>query len=258
MKNNRKEVERRHTKILSMLQDKGSVNANELARYFKISLMTVRRDLQHLEDKGLLFRTHGGAVPATAKHEIMSKDREVAYCREKISEYAASFVEDGDTIFINGSSTALNIIKYLGDKHVVVYTNNCLVVNIKFPPNVTVNLTGGEVRDHVMIGEYVVRNLFSISADKTFLGCAAVYENGEFRYDIPTEIGINEAMIGRTTGDMFILADHTKVQARANTESLYGSCIYDRTFTMLTDSKANELIIDRLRKKNIQVTTVEV
>lgn len=256
MKNNRKEVDLRRNKILEILQEKGSVKAADVADAFGISLMTVRRDLQYLEDKGLLFRTHGGAVTIYEKHEIMSRDLEISRSREKISEYAAGLVEDGDTIFINGSSTALNMIKYLGDKHVVVYTNNCLVVDIDFPPNVTVNLTGGEVREHVMIGEYVVRNLFSISANKAFLGCAAVYENGEFRYDIPTEIGINEAMISRTGGDMFILADHTKVQTRSNTESLYGSCIYERPFTLITDDKADETILDRLRNRNIEVTIV--
>ena len=107
-----------------------------------------------------------------------------------------------------------------------------------------------------MIGEYVVRNLLSVSADKVFLGCAAVYEDGEFRYDIPTEIGINEAMIGRSSGDLYILADHTKIIRRNEIERTYGSCIYDRPVIFVTDEKANAAIVDKLRKSGMKIIQV--
>jgi DeoR/GlpR family transcriptional regulator of sugar metabolism len=107
-----------------------------------------------------------------------------------------------------------------------------------------------------MVGEYVMRNLLSTSADKTFLGCAAVYDDGEFRYDIPTEIGINEAMIGRTAKELYILADHTKIKKREVQENSYGSCAYDRPFTLITDDNANMAVVERLRMCGTNVILV--
>ena len=198
MKNNRKAVDERHLKILNMIRERGEVKVEELAKTFRISPMTVRRDMQYLEEEKLISRIHGGAVSLERANLLLSQDEKIALCRDRISEYASRFMDDGDTLFINGSRTALNMLKYAGGKKIMVYTNNCWGIGETYPDNVTIRFTGGEVRSNVMVGEYVMRNLLSMTADKTFLGCAAVYDDGEFRYDIPTEIGINEAMISRT------------------------------------------------------------
>ena len=219
MKNNRKAVEERQSQILNLVRERGGISVEEIAHGFGISLMTVRRDLQTLEDQRKLKRTHGGAVPFGKNAGTDPDFGDVAFCRAKLSEYAARFVEDGDVIFISGSRTALDMLEYVGGKHVTVYTNNGWALGRTFPENVTIHITGGEVRNNIMIGEYVVRNLLNITVNKVFLGCAAVYEDGEFRYDIPTEIGINEAAIGRASGDLYILADHTKLSRRTEFET---------------------------------------
>jgi DeoR/GlpR family transcriptional regulator of sugar metabolism len=109
-----------------------------------------------------------------------------------------------------------------------------------------------------MIGDYVMRNLLNMSADKTFIGCAAVYDDGEFRYDIPTEIGINEAMISMTTGDIYILADHSKILRRGVHENSYGSCTYDRQVTLITDDAVSTAVVERLRRTGMEVIMVPV
>lgn len=256
MKNNRKAVDERHLKILNMIRERGEVKVEELAKIFQTSLMTVRRDLQYLEEKKLISRIHGGAVSLEKANMRLSQDEKIALCRERISEYATRFVDDGDKLFINGSRTALNMLKYVENKRVSVYTNNCWGIGVKYPDEVTVRFTGGEVRNNVMVGEYVMRNLLSMTADKTFLGCAAVYDDGEFRYDIPTEIGINEAMIARTTKELYILADHTKIRKRESQENSYGSCIYDQPCTFITDDNVNMADVDRLRSHGIKVILV--
>lgn len=258
MKNNRKAVDERHLQILKMVRERGEVKVEEIAKYFQISLMTVRRDLQYLEKEKLLTRTHGGAVSLARANMLLSQDEKISMCRDRISEYASRFVEDGDTLFINGSRTALNILRHVEGKRVSVYTNNCWGIGEKYPPGVTVYFTGGEVRNNVMVGEYVMRNLLSMSADKTFIGCAAVYDDGEFRYDIPTEIGINEAMIGRTSRELYILADHTKLKSREPIENSYGSCAYDKQLTLITDDAADESVLEKLRDHGIHVIMVPV
>ena len=256
MKNNRKAVEERHLKILNMIRERGEVKVEELAELFQISPMTVRRDMQYLEEEKLISRIHGGAVSLEKANMLLSQDEKISLCRERISEYASRFIDDGDTLFINGSRTALNMLKYAENKKVMVYTNNCWGIGEKYPDDVTIRFTGGEVRNNVMVGEYVMRNLLSMTADKTFLGCAAVYDDGEFRYDIPTEIGINEAMISRTKKALYVLADHTKIKRREALGNVYGSCVYEQSCTLITDDNANPAVVEQLRRYGIHVILV--
>ncbi len=256
MKNNRKAVEERHLKILNMIRERGEVKVEELAELFQISPMTVRRDMQYLEEEKLISRIHGGAVSLEKANMLLSQDEKISICRERISEYASRFIDDGDTLFINGSRTALNMLKYAENKKVMVYTNNCWGIGEKYPDDVTIRFTGGEVRSNVMVGEYVMRNLLSMTADKTFLGCAAVYDDGEFRYDIPTEIGINEAMISRTKKALYVLADHTKIKRREALGNVYGSCVYEQSCTLITDDNANPAVVEQLRRYGIHVILV--
>ena len=255
MKKDRKSVENRQTRILNLIREKGQVTVEELAETFDVSLMTVRRDLTLLEEQELINRYYGGATIRDFKHALNPQDR-IAMCKSMIAEYASRFLEDGDTIFINGSSTALKMLEYAGSKTINVYTNNINAMKTEYPKNVKIHMTGGEVRGHVMIGDYVMSNLLSMHADKTFIGCAGVYDDGEFRYDIPTEIGINEAMIARTRKDLFILADHTKIQPRLSQENLYGSCIYDRQLTLITDDLADAACIDNIKATGISVVQI--
>ena len=256
MKNYRKAVEERQSQILSIVSERKEVRVEELAELCNVSMMTVRRDLKLLDEQGLLHRTHGGAL-SRDKAEVMShRGSEVQYWRELISRFAARYVSDGDTLFINGSRTALELLHYLPDKKVTVYTNNAWAATESFPEQISVILTGGELSSNVMIGEYVIQNLLSLSADKTFLGCAAVYDDGEFRYDIPTEIGINEVMISRTRGDLYILADHTKLRRRGLQINAYGSFRYNCPVTLVTDELADKEIVRSLRSQGIVVVQV--
>lgn len=256
MKKDRKSVEDRQNQLLDMIRKKGQISVEELSDLFHVSLMTVRRDLAFLEEKNLISRFHGGAA-IRDMHSSFQTDDCIPLCKSLIAEYAAQFLEDGDTIFINGSSTALKILEYVHDKHIKVYTNNVNAMRQEFSPNVKIHMTGGELRGHVMIGDYVMSNLLHMSADKTFIGCAGVYDNGEFRYDIPTEIGINESMIARTQKDLFILADHTKILNRGNHDNLYGSCMYDRPLTLITDDLADAEVIRHLRETKMNVIQVQ-
>ena len=127
---------------------------------------------------------------------------------------------------------------------------------MQLPENVSLRLTGGEVRNHVMVGEYVMRNLLVLQADRTMMGCAAVYDDGEFRYDIPTEIGINELLLSRTTKSVYILADHTKLQKREEKRRAYGSVSYDSPVILITDDHADGEILERLEKNGTKVLIV--
>ena len=256
MKNNQKAVQKRRQNILQMVLEKGEITVGDIAKNCNISEMTVRRDLQIMEDRKLLYRIHGGASSLERVDEVKHFGENVNLCRNRISAYASRYVQDGDSLFINGSRTALNMLKYINNKKVLVHTNNGWAINEKYPEGVTVCLTGGEVRNHVMVGEYVMRYLLSITVDKIFIGCAAVYDDGEFRYDIPTEIGINESMISRNNHKIYVLADHSKFQQRENNKNLYGSTTYERQIVLITDEKTDPTMIEKLRQSGMEIVIV--
>ena len=256
MKNSKANVEARQKNILQYVRKAGEVNSYDLVDEFKISIMTVRRDLEELEQKHLLKRTHGGACTLDYVKGSKSLSKNIRMCRDLISRYASSLIKDNDRIFINGSRTALKMLEYVGNKNVTVYTNNGLAFGRKFPENVSIHMTGGELRNHILVGDATMRNILDVTANKTFIGCWAVYDDGAFLYNIPNEIGINEAMIRRTTEDVYILADPRKLQRHDNLESSYGSCIYDRKVTLITDNQADTEIIEKLRASGIEIIIV--
>lgn len=255
MKRDRSSVDKRRTQILKLIREKEEIKVEELTERFGISLMTARRDLQYLEDRHLIKRFYGGAT-VDFFPQTMSPEEEVQTYRDLISRFAATMVENNDTLFINGSRTALWLLDYVTHPHVHVITNNGWATGHTFPEGISVTLTGGELREHIMVGNYVMRNLLEMSADKTFLGCAGVYDNGEFLYNIPTEIGINEVMISRTSGSLYILADHSKLRNTTVHGNSYGSCSYERPVTLITDEKADPEIIHRLQEHGITVHQV--
>lgn len=238
-----------------MIRKYESIKVEDLAEKFDLSTMTVRRDLQYLEDRNLIKRFHGGAEVNPA-YQCMTPEEELALYRRLLSRYAATKVNNGDTIFINGSQCALGLMDYMTAQNVHVITNNGKVVDKECGQSVTVTLTGGELRRHIMVGDTVMRCLLDATADKTFIGCTGVTPYGEFSYNIPMEIGINEAMIARTTKDVYILADHTKIVAEDQQRTHYGSCSYERKVTLITDEKADPRAVESLRERGIEVHQV--
>ena len=252
MKQDRQTIDARRAKILSIVRDRQRITVEELADRFGVSMMTIRRDLRTLEDQGALGRFHGGASftpPATPESE---KDA-VALYRRLIARYAASLVEPDDRLFINGSRNALDTLNFVTASPITVFTNNGLAVGRRFPSGAEVTLSGGSLRSggHIMTGDGAMRNLLTMRADKAFIGCSGISPNGEILCDIPTELGVNETMIGHAD-QYFILADHTKV-GRAGT---YASFSLETAGCVITDERAAPDVVERLRALEMRVIQV--
>ncbi len=252
MKQGRQTVDTRRTKILSLIRERQKIRVEELAALFNVSLMTIRRDLQALEDQGLIGRFYGGASVDPYAVSLTERDA-VGDCRRAISRRAAALVEKGDRLFVNGSSTALDLLDYVTREGVQVFTNNGFAINRTFPPGVEVTLSGGVLRSqgHIMTGDCAMRNLLMMRAEKAFLGCSGISPDGEILCDIPTELGINETMISHAY-QYYILADHTKV-GRAGT---YASFSLEVPGTIITDDQAPSAVLDRLRSLGMKVIQV--
>lgn len=252
MKRDRRSVNLRHAEMLALIRDRQEVLVEELSQTFGISTMTVRRDLQALEEQGKINRFHGGA---TAGAPAVSADERstVAFCRRLIARHAASLVSDGDCLLINGSSTALALLDHLEGVSVSVFTNNGLAIGRKYAAGVDIRLSGGALRSapHILTGDLALRNLMDEQADKAFLGCTGISPDGEILCGIPSELGINETMIEHSE-TYYILADYTKI-GKAGT---YASFHLEKKGCVITDDRAPEDVVAQLRAVGMEVVQV--
>lgn len=216
MKVSYKIVQKRRDDIMTLIQKLGSVTVSALAREFHTSEITIRRDLQYWEDSGAIQRVHGGA---RLVQRMVSSDN-VNYTNDRyihaIAKYATGFVEDGDTIFINTSRTALLMIRYLRGKSCTIITNSAEAVLIPHDPKVQIYLTGGELHfpKKSMVGDFAISNITRVLANKCFLGCSGITAQDGITTAIMAETTINNLMLENTNGKRYILCDHTKIGAK--------------------------------------------
>lgn len=251
MKRERAYVEGRRRQVVEMLQRNPQIRIDELAKRLGVSVVTIRRDLQYLEEKKQITRFYGGA--AVSKEAAGYVD-DVAIYRELIAKYAATLVDDGDTIFINTSSNALDIIKYIKGRHVTVITNNGKAIRQEKAEGVDLILTGGEVRHpkEALVGDFATRNLQNIFAKKAFMGCAGISAATGMSTEIANEVNVNQLMIEHTVQEVYLLADHTKV----GHNSSFTSCSIESIRHLITDEMAPAEELEQMRGLGIEVYQV--
>lgn len=202
--------------ILDLLEKQGSVRTMDLAQRLEVTDETVRRDLDFMEGKALLRRTHGGAV----RGGWVSRDRSFAerqveniQSKQAIARAALPLIAEGDTVFIDASSTALQIVPLLGSFPIRVLTHSLLVAQLLAErEKVDLVLCGGAF-DRVsgsFLGTEVAHALERRRVDKVFcsgngieprLGASEVNQQQAF---------IKELMIARCTR-LIYLADSSKL-----------------------------------------------
>lgn len=252
MKREKAYVDGRRKKVLELLQKNPGIRADELAEMLDVSVVTIRRDLRFLEDEKQVSRFYGGA--RVIQNTPPGEDR-VSVCRNLIARYAAALVEDGDTIFINTSRNALELISYVKSSNVTVITNNGKAINHDKADGVSIILTGGELRypKEAMVGDFAVRNLQNIFAKKAFVGCSGISVKTGMTTEIANEVNVNQLMIDHATQEVYILADHTKI----GRSSSFISCGIDKVKHLITDEFAPEEELEQMRACGVRIHQVK-
>jgi len=254
MKEEKFVVEQRRLNIYEQLKQNEHIKPNELAELFNVSVITIRRDLQVLEDQKKIRRFYGGVSVLKDEVSLMKRpdlSQQTHADRDAVSRYAATLVEDGDTIFINTSYTALKMITFIENKNVTVITNNGRAINLDHSPLVAVVLTGGELRANkgAMTGEFAINNLERVTAKKCFIGCSGLSVENGMTTEILSEVNINQIMMRRVTGPCYILADHSKL----GQNSSFVSIPLNQIKNIITDSNAEIDLIASFEKEGIKV-----
>ena len=239
MKRERSFVENRRKSILETVNNNPEVRVDQLAELFNVSPITIRRDLQFLEDRKKIVRFYGGATANKSEEQALD---------------TATLIEDKDILFMNTSSNALQVLEYVEAQNVTVITNNGKAIHAKRQPGVNIILTGGEVRypKASMVGDYAVRNIQAIHPKKCIIGCKSIsYRNG-IASSLFNEANINALMLEQTIGSRYIIADHSKVGAVSN----FRNCGVESITDLITDELAPEDELEAIRRRGVKVHVV--
>lgn len=254
-------IEERHQAILDWLKKHGSISNSDIQERFSVSYESAKRDLRILEEKGLLKRTHGGALPV---HQVaMARPANLTikdYGEIKknylcIAKEAIGMIENNDVIFLSSTTVSYFIAQNLPcDKRIRVVTNSIIIAEeLRGKENISVILLGGEM-DHKgnCFDAFAINTVNKLRIDKSFICSAA----------ISAEFGLS---IQRSAAISFFNAvmDSSKIniglfpKEKIGFDSIISICPAERLGVLITDWDALEEDLELFREKGIEVIVVD-
>jgi len=227
----------------------------DLCDLLETSEATVRRDLEWLEQKGILERTHGGAILSQRmvfEQEYQQRAQHHPEEKRLIGELAASLIEDGDIVFINSGTTATQVLQHIRrDSSITVYTNNVSALADIGDPGFHYHLTGGEFqsRSNSLAGRFALDNLGLVYANKVILGVDGVSLKHGCTVPTDSEAEVVRRMIERTKGQVIIVADRSKWGVVSN----FQVAVINTINKLVTDEGFGKSAVEDLAKHSIEV-----
>lgn len=266
MKRSKSDVLNRQSLILEYLQKHTYANIAEIAKEFRISEATARRDISALKKSGDIKLVFNNIGLSSEKKYLPQFDKgrcsmSNVDAKEAIARQAACMIENGDTVFMNASSTALRIYPHIKDISTIIVTNNGKSLTAPRNPGTELVLVGGEVSplssfDNTKLsltGNFAIENINRTAATKCILGVSGISAEHGLTSMAIQDPPINRAMIRKCTGSVIIVADHRKVGIEHN---FHFADISDVT-CLITDSKSDKQELDKLEKAGVKIILVQ-
>ncbi len=250
--------EKRQKRIIELLQRGGHIRVTELSETLEVSEITIRRDLDYLEKKHLIERTFGGAISIERlRKEVPFSNRSKLEHENKdsIAKIAASLIEDGDTVFINGGSTTSHIFRYVNKTNIKLVTINAGCIGQIENPDIELILAGGLYRSqsNSFVGGFTTDILNQVNASKAILGVDAL----SCRYGMTTPnqqaVETTKLMMDRTSGEIIVVTDHRKIGLVSD----YVTAPINRIDTLISDYLLDNEFIKELIDLGIKVILTE-
>lgn len=244
----------RRRMIAEAVMSEGSMRIEDLTDRFGISLMTAHRDVDELVSRGL-FRKTRGIVTAAATNLIESSDvyranRQAAE-KKMIAAAAMQFVEPGQAVFLDDSTTVLQMAQHLPSKApITAITNSLTLMNaLTGLSDVTLLGLGGQYYGwcNSFMGRMTIREIEALRADVFFISMSAISE-GVVLHQSPETVDTKRAMFDCSV-KRILLADHTKFERRA----LHSFAALDEFDVVIVDDRLPAEQVDRMRARNIEV-----
>ncbi|EDM36062.1 transcriptional regulator, DeoR family protein [Pedobacter sp. BAL39] len=250
-----KSITERHQIILRKVEESGHVNVQELSTQMMVSDVTIRKDLKLLEDKKLLYRTHGGASktnPYTNDKPVAEKEQLNAEEKKTIARTAAAMISRNDSIIIASGTSVLALARAINaDGHLTVITSALNVaLELSQHPNVEVLQLGGQLRQNSssVMGPYAEQILTDVSCSLLFLGVDGIDLETGLTTTSLMEARLNQKMIDAAQVTI-VLADSSKFGKRG----LGKICGLDQIQYIITDSRISEETKKSLEEKGVNV-----
>ncbi|MFC5405400.1 DeoR/GlpR family DNA-binding transcription regulator [Cohnella soli] len=253
------DIDKRRNRILELLHREGKVKVNDLSKLFGISEVTIRIDLDVLEEQGALQRVHGGAISTYKSYYNMTfHDRSAVNGEEKrkIAVEAAAMISDGDTVIIGSGTTPLYVMQELKNhKNLIIITNSLPVVHeAGFHRNLNVVvILGGNINlgYQFTTGDDAIAQLNRYKADKLILSSDGVSsEFGVTTYH-HLEAELYRRMIA-LVDKTILVADYSKI-GRANFARIE---TVDKMDCLISNHNANKDEIEAIKEKGLEVRLV--
>jgi DeoR family fructose operon transcriptional repressor len=230
------------------------VRTADLMDLLETSEATVRRDLEWLEQKGILERTHGGAIlnqRVIFEQEYQQRAQHFPEEKKRIGELAASLIEDGDIVFINSGTTATQVLQHIRrDLRITVFTNNVNAALELGDPGFHYYLTGGEFqsRSNSLAGRFALDNLNLVFANKVILGVDGISLKHGCTVPTNPEAEVVRKMIDQTKGQIIVVADHSKWGAVSN----FPIATVDEVDKFVTDAGLSKSAMQELTEHSVE------
>ena len=241
--------EERRAQILQIVRSEGRVKVIELANLFNTSEVTIRIDLNELHQRGLVLRSHGGAVlPDTILRESPVYERAKAHSEEKrrIGKMAATLIQDGETIILDSGTTTLEIARQIKKKQgLQIITNGVnIAAELLDARGAQIFILGGSVVKEAasITGRFTEEMMDQFSADKMFLSGAGCDPEFGVSGAHVEETMVNRAMM-RISREIILVADASKFSKRGMSRI----APFSEIDTVISDTSLREEIQEKLR-----------
>lgn len=250
--------EERRRAIVEMLQKDGRVLVGDLAKHFRTSLITIRKDLEFLHHRGQLERTHGGALPvktgALMDSSLQEKERQHQQEKQRIAAAAAQMIAKGQVIILDSGTTTTAIARACRHlKNLTIITNATNIAAELADTPVEVILTGGVLRrnSYSLVGPLAEESLRKLSADLLFLAV----DGFDVRYGLTTpnllEARVNRAM-AEAARRIIVVCDSSKFGRRSLSLIMPTSAVHET----ITDKNIPKQDLKALREAEVEVKLV--
>ena len=233
-------LEKRRQLILDELKNNGTVYVSKLSEQFEVSYETIRKDLSYREKKGLLIKSHGGAILKQNAIELSynTREKEDTSDKKRIAQKALELIPDNASIIIGTGSTTVELAYLLAQKSgYKIFTDSLPVTNALVNSDNQLFFFGGEFRpkNSSVFGGWTISQIKQVFVDICFLG-----SDGFSNIDGPSspsssDVSVDQEII-KQADKAFILADSSKFERK----SLYKICDWSDITALITDSDADE------------------
>ena len=247
----------RHGIILELLREFGKVDVADLSSKLKVSAVTIRKDLDLLEEKKLLYRTHGGAIladPYIATRKVSEKEKLRPEVKRRIGLKAVELLSPQDALIIASGTTVQAFARCIENMKLTVITPAMNVaMELLDKPDIEIIQLGGIIRHSSAsaVSEYAIRMLDNFSCSKLFLGVDGI----DPEYGLSTthiqEACLNQAMIAAATKTI-VLADSSKFGRRGFSKI----CNMSDIDWVITDSGISPKMLEAIEEQGVKVTIV--